>query len=75
MIQEAAFTATEIQKLGAYLKRKFGNDQISLKPRKQNDDSLEVLIVGEFIGTVYKDEDEGEISFTFTMSILDIDLG
>ena len=34
----------------------------------------EVYISNEFIGTLYRDEDEGEISYDFNMSIIDIDL-
>jgi hypothetical protein len=33
-----------------------------------------VILNGEFLGLVYKDEDEGEISFDFNMAILSIDL-
>ena len=40
----------------------------------QTGDSIEVLINGEFIGLVYKDEDEGETSYDFNMAILAIDL-
>ena len=34
----------------------------------------EVYIGSEFIGTLYRDEDEGELSYDFNMSIIDIDL-
>lgn len=64
----------EQTKLQDYLRGKFGNKGISVRARAQAADSLEVLIDGEFIAVVYKDEDEGETSFTMTMSILDIDL-
>ncbi len=63
----------EIQQLQDYLRRKFGNIGFTLKKRKQGD-SAEVLLGGEFIATLYKDVDEGETSYTVTMSILDIDL-
>ena len=62
----------EIIKLENYLVNQFGAD-IKLKPSK-NDDCTEVLLNGEVIGTVYKDEEDGEISYTLTMSILDIEL-
>lgn len=68
------FTPSETAKVQAYLKRTFGNGGISLRQRERAGDSVEVLLDGEFIGTIYKDEDEGETSYTFTMSILDIDL-
>lgn len=67
-------TPDELIKVQAFLRSKFGNEKIAVRPRSQAADSIEVLINGEFIGLVYKDEDEGETSYDFNMSILDIDL-
>ena len=66
-------TPTDIKKVQAYLQKKFGQPDITLRTRK-TDDSVEVLLKGEFLGVLYKDEDEGEISYDFNMAILDIDL-
>jgi hypothetical protein len=68
-----AFDKSEIAKIQTYLHKKFGNPGITLKDRK-SDDSLEVLINGEFIAVIYKDEDEGETSYDLNMAILDIDI-
>jgi hypothetical protein len=68
-----AFDKSEIAKIQTYLQKKFGNPGITLKDRK-SDDSLEVLINGEFIAVIYKDEDEGETSYDLNMAILDIDI-
>ena len=65
---------TEITRLQKYLREKFGNDKISVVARREAKDSLEVQLAGEFIGTIYRDEDEGEISYDFNMAILDMDL-
>lgn len=67
------FSTDDIQKLQNYMQKKFGQPGITLRTRKTND-SVEVLLNGEFLGVVYKDEDEGETSFDFNMCILDIDL-
>lgn len=67
-------TAEEVSKLQSYLVRKFGNNDIALRMRKNVQDSVEVLIKGEFIGTIYKDTDEGETSYDFNMAILEIDI-
>lgn len=67
------FNQTDISKLQSYLQNKFGNQGITVRPRKVAD-SVEVFINGEAIGTIYKDDDEGEISYDLNMSILDIDL-
>ena len=64
----------EAKKLQDYLCGKFKNKGIAVKARNQAPDSVEVTIDGEFIATIYKDEDEGETSFTLNMAILDIDL-
>ena len=67
-------TLQEVEKVTNYLKNKFKNDGINLKLSKSDEDMAEVYIGSEFIGTLYKDEDEGEISYDFNMSIIDIDL-
>lgn len=64
----------EIGRLQTYLREKFNMPQIRLKGRPQADDSLEVYVGEEFIATIYRDEDEGEVSYAFTMTILEMDL-
>lgn len=64
---------SEIVRLQKYLQQKFGNSQITLSERKDKD-SVEVMLAGEFIGTIYRDEDDGDISYDFNMAILDMDL-
>ena len=68
-----AFNPQEITKLQAYLQDKFKNKGLTVKSRKMND-SVEVMLDGEFLGTIYKDEEDGETSYDFNMAILDIDL-
>lgn len=65
---------SEIIRLQKYLQEKFGNKQLSLTERREAKDSVEVMLNGEFIGVIYRDEDEGEISYDFNMAILDMDL-
>lgn len=65
---------TEVSRLQAYLQNKFGTPGIALKIRDKARDSVEVILNGEFLGTIYKDEDDGETSYDFNMAILDIDL-
>lgn len=70
----AAIDPTEVSRLQAYLQNRFGHNGIALKMRGKANDSVEVILNGEFIGTIYKDVDEGETSYDFNMAILDIDL-
>lgn len=62
----------EIRKLDAYFKRVFANPRMEVKARPRKDDSAEVYVGDEFIGLVFRDEDEGD--FNFSMAILDVDL-
>lgn len=65
----------EATKLEKFLKTKFGTEKLAVRGRgAQVSDSVEVLIDGEYIAVIYKDEDEGEVSFNLNMAILDIDL-
>ena len=45
-----------------------------MRERTQKDDSCEVYIGDEFIGVVFKDDEDDEISYAFQMAILEIDL-
>jgi len=65
---------SEIARLQRYLRDKFSTDRIVIQPRKEVSDSVEVLLGGEFIGLIYKDDDEGEVSYDLNMAILDMDL-
>ena len=66
--------AEEVAQIQRYLQKLFKNNGFALKMREKANDSAEVLLDGEFIGVVYKTVDEGETSYDFNMSILDIDL-
>ncbi|MBI1262719.1 MAG: DUF3126 family protein [Rhizobiales bacterium] len=65
---------TEIKRLETYFREKFGLPTINLVTRPNKDDSVEVNIGSEFIGVLFKDDEEGEVSYAFNMAILDIDL-
>lgn len=64
----------EIQKLENYLRKTFQLASIGVRARPRKDDSAEVYIGDEFIGVIFKDEEDGELSYNFTMAILDVDL-
>ena len=63
----------EIIRVQTYMRLKFQNDIITLK-RGAKDDMVEVYLEDEFIGTLFRDEDEGEVSYDFNMAILEFDL-
>lgn len=64
----------EIKKLTRFLRTKFELTRIEVRRRPQKEDSAEVYIGDEFIGVIFKDEEDGELSYNFSMAILDFDL-
>jgi len=67
-------TAEEMAQLKSHLERTFKCTDLTVKKREKADDSIEIMVNGEFIGLIYKIIDEGETSYSFEMAILDIDL-
>jgi len=65
---------SEISRVQKYLRDTFRLDTIVVKERPSKDDSVEVYIGDEFVGVVFKDEEDGEVSYAFQMAILEIDL-
>ena len=65
---------SEIWRVEKYLRNLFRLYTITLVERPKQPDSVEVLVNGEFIGVVFKDEEDGEISYAFNMAILEMDL-
>jgi Protein of unknown function (DUF3126) len=64
----------ELQKVEGYLRQTFSNAAIKVLARPKKTDSAEVYIGDEFIGIVFLDDEDGDKSYSFTMSILDTDL-
>ena len=67
-------TPNEIARLQDYLRRTFDNSKIFVEPPVKKGATVEVRLADEFIGVLYRDEDEGEVSYSFQMSILEEDL-
>ena len=66
--------ARELVKVQTYLRKVFGAKTLSVRARPKIKDSAEVYIGDEFIGVLFRDDEDGELSYNFTMAILDIDL-
>jgi hypothetical protein len=66
-------TRSEIWRIEKYLRNLFRLDTITVVERPQAD-SVEVHVAGEFIGVIFKDEEDGEVSYAFNMAILEMDL-
>jgi hypothetical protein len=64
----------EITKVQAYLRRKFNLPTIRIEARPRKKDSAEVFIGDEFIGVLFRDDEDGEVSWNFQMAILEMDI-
>ena len=67
-------TEDELRRGRDYLPEEFCNNKIRLRDRTQSDESVEVFVGDEFIGVIYRDEEDGEVSYDFNMAILAYDL-
>ena len=66
---ECVMTPIEIARVEAYLRATFGNAKIRIDPPKKRGAPIEVSIAD-----LPRDEDDGEVSYSLAISILDQDL-
>ena len=67
-------TPNEISRVQRYLRTTFKNNEIRVVPPTKKGEPVAVSIGDEFIGALYRDDDEGEISYALHISILNEDL-
>ena len=67
-------TPNEIARVQSYLRETFSNNRLTIIPPPKPNAPIEVHISGEFIGVLHRDEDEGEVSYSLLISILEEDL-
>lgn len=70
----AKFSDTEIARVQMYLRRTFGNDKIAVEAPQKAGQSAEVTVAGEFVGTLHRDVEDGEVSYALHVVILEEDL-
>ena len=74
MLESGSVNNNEITSVEKYLRQAFDNDSIGLDRKTKKDDSIEVTMKGEFIGVIYRDDEDDELSYSFNMAILAEDL-
>jgi len=67
-------TPEEIARMQDYLRRTFDNKRIFVDKPITPKAPVEVRVGQEFIGVLYRDDDEGEVSYCLNMTILEDDL-
>lgn len=65
---------TEIARVQEYLRTSLSNNHIIVNPPVKVGAPVEVFIADEFVGVLHRDEDEGEVSYSLVLSILEEDL-
>ena len=64
----------DIPKLQKYLRKTFRCESLRVVMHPKKKDMAEVFVGEEFIATLYREEDDGEVSYALQMAILDVDL-
>ena len=59
----------EIRKVESYIRRLFGNTKLRVVPRAKKNDPADVLIGEEPLGKLTVDDEDGERSYNFEMTI------
>jgi hypothetical protein len=67
-------TPTDIARVQTYLRRLLGSERVRLVPPARKGMSVELAIEDEVIGTVHRDEEEGEVSYAVHITVLEEDL-
>jgi hypothetical protein len=71
---EEAMQATDIARVEAYLRQTLGTNRITIEAPKNRGGSVELRAGGEFLGTLHRDDEDGEVSFSLHITILEEDL-
>ena len=64
----------EIARVQSYLRRLFRNDTIDIQRPRRPNQPVEVMVGGEFVGVLDRVDDEGEVSWSLTITVLEMDL-
>ncbi|HUB15245.1 MAG TPA: DUF3126 family protein [Acetobacteraceae bacterium] len=65
---------SDIARVESYLRSTLGSDRIRIEAPKTRGASVEVRAGREFIGTLHRDDEDGEISYSLHITILEEDL-
>jgi hypothetical protein len=65
---------SDIARVEAYLRTTLGSERIHVEAPSNRGASVEVRVGKEFLGTLHRDEEDGEVSFALHITILEEDL-
>jgi len=67
-------TRDELNLLEKHLRKTFQTETIEIKQRPKKKDSAEFYVADEFVGVIYRDDEDGEVTYQLQMAILESDL-
>ncbi len=67
-------TRSDCERVQAYLRRLLGSERVAVVMPKRTGLSVEVAVDDEVIGTLHRDTDDGEVSYSVHLTILEEDL-
>ena len=72
--ERLAMNASDTAKVQRYLRQRFGNHKLTLARREHKDDSAELMLEDEFIGVVFRDDEDGDTCYHVQITVLAEDL-
>jgi Protein of unknown function (DUF3126) len=69
-----SMSTSELARLQVCLRRLLGSPELTVNPPPRAGLSVEIAVKGEIIGTVHRDDDEGEVSYALHITVLEEDL-
>jgi hypothetical protein len=67
-------TPSDIDRVQTYLRRILGSDRITIVAPRRAGQTVEIMVSDEVIGTLHRDDEDGEVSYSAMLSILEEDL-
>jgi hypothetical protein len=67
-------TPAELAAVQAHLRRLLGNERLKLSTPQRKNATVELYVGDEFVGTVHRDAEDGEVAYHVTITILSEDL-
>ena len=69
-----SLSASEITRLQTALRRLLWSKDLTVNPAPRAGMSVELAVNGEVIGTVHRDDEDGDVSYAINMVVLEEDL-
>ena len=69
-----SMSESELQQVESYLRRRLNNQSVRVTRHAIRPEMGEVFLGEEFLGTIYRDTEDGEVTFDINITILQEDL-